>query len=270
MAVGSLSTVGSNIYLNHILRSQQKAAHTPYLAAFITTPTKNGAGAEPSGGGYARLQMDSADWSSPSAGSITTVNDLVFNRSTGWVGTVVGLGIYDSAVGGNYLAYYQLADGEIVENNDGVVILAGGLTHSFVSGFWSQTLQHNILSDLYKSVPLPVYASLFAATYTTAPAPAVSPTAGGTEPTDAAYIRQPVPTNGVGFSAPSNGTSSNAIQIAFPTATENQGTITHIGFHDAQTAGNYVLGGAVSPKAININDYLSVSVGGCVISLDAA
>ena len=54
-----------------------------------------------------------------------------------------------------------------------------------------------------------------------------------TEIAEASYERQPVP-----FNTPANGQTSNSVDVLFPIATENWGSVTHIAIFDARTGGN--------------------------------
>ena len=266
MATGHLTNTGSNIYLNHLFRGQQKNTTTPYLAPFLTMPSKQGPGSEPTGA--TRVLMTAQDWQAPVGGSITTVRNLVFPRSTGWNGNTIALGVFDSASGGSCLAYYIPDDGELIEVNDSLIVLSGGLLHRFDSGFMSLNLQNAIFNDLYRSIPLPLFPSLSLAHYSSAPAPNVSPTIGGTEPTDSAYSRQPVAINGTAFGAATAGKISAIVPFSFVAATVSQGNRTHWGLHDAPTAGNFQIGGAlVPPKTVDPGDPFTLTQ--LTIGLDA-
>jgi len=267
MAVGHLTNTGSNIYLNHLFRGQQKNTGTPYLAPFLTMPSKQGPGSEPTGA--TRVMMTAQDWQAPVGGSTTTIKNLVFPRSTGWNGNIVALGVFDSASGGSCLSYFIPDDGELIEVNDSLIVLAGGLLHRFDAGFMSLNLQNAIFNDLYRSVPLPLFSSLFVAHYSSAPAPNVSPTIGGTEPTDSAYNRQPVAINGTAFSAATGGQISTIIPFSYVPATVAQGNRTHWGLHDSSTAGNFQTGGvlAAPTKSVGIGDPFTLDK--ITIGLDA-
>lgn len=266
MATGHITIAGSNIYLNHLFRGQQKNTGPAYLAPFLTMPSKQGAGAEPAGS--TRILMVSADWQAPVGGQTTTIKNLVWPRSTGWSGNVVALGIFDSASGGNCLAYYIPDDGELIEVNDSLIVLAGGLLHRFDAGFMSLNLQNAILNDLYRSIPLPLFSSLSIAHYSSAPAPITSPTIGGTEPTDPAYSRQPVAINGTAFGVSTGGKISTVVPFSYLAATAAQGNRTHWGFHDAPTAGNFQVGGVlVPPKTVDVGDPFTLTQ--VTIGLDA-
>lgn len=267
MATGHLTNTGSNIYLNHLFRGQQKNTGAPYLAPFVTMPSKQGPGSEPVGS--TRILMSSQDWQAPVGGSTTTVRNLVWPRSTGWNGNVVALGVFDSASGGNCLAYFIPDDGELIEVNDSLIVLSGGLLHRFNAGFMSLNLQNAILNDLYRSIALPLFPSLSIAHYSSAPAPNFSPTIGGTEPTDVAYSRQPVAINGTAFGPATGGEISTIIPFSYGAATVSQGNRTHWGMHDAATAGNFQVGGILAPpKTLDAGDPFTLSK--VTIGLDAA
>ena len=63
-----------------------------------------------------------------------------------------------------------------------------------------------------------------------------------------AYARQLA-----GLSIPSNGVSSNASDIVFPTATADWGTITHCALMDAATAGNVYMYSALDVSKVVAN-----------------
>jgi hypothetical protein len=257
MAIGRFTIAGANLYLNHLFRGQQKSTEPSWLAPFITMPSRYGSGAEPAG--VTRISMSATDWSAPAAGATQTIRNLAWPRSTGWSGNVIALGVFDSSSGGTCLSYYIPDDGELIEVNDSLIVLSGGLRHEFKSGFMSLNLQNAIFNDLYRSVPLPIFPSLHLAHYSTAPAPAVSPTIGGTEPTDPAYSRQPVPVNGTAFGGASGGQISTIIPSAFVAATLAQGNRTHWGLHDAQTGGNFQIGGILNPpKQVDAGDPFTI------------
>ena len=265
MTSGKFTIVGANLYLDHLFRGIQKSQHTPNIGLFITTPTQQGPGSEPPGSGYVRRSLTSAVFSAPSDGETTTAEDIIFSRSTGWTGTVVGAGLFDSSSAGRCLTYWHSEDFELIEDKDRLIILAGGLTHRFLSGLWSTNLKNAILNDLYRSIPLPIYPSLYVASYTSAP----TATAGGTEPSGGGYVRQPLATNGTSFSPPASGEVRSSVPARFPLATAIQGTQSHWGLHTEQSGGQFVLGGTLTPpKAIAVGDQLELGAGDIRISLD--
>lgn len=266
MATGSFTIAGSHKILNHIFRGIDMGGFQAHLGAFLTNPTKLGPGQEPVGGGYSRVPLLNSWFTTPVNGLISSAADIVFPRSTGWQGNVVGVGIFDSATSGNCYAYYMLEDYEQIEIADSLVILSGALSHSFLptGNFWSYNVQNAILDHVYRNIPMAVYPSLWLATYKTAP----TPTAGGTEPTGGLYIRESVPVNGVSFGGPANGQIANAIPYEYALTTAAWGTLTHWGLHDQESGGNFILGGTMTSTVIDLSDQLGIGIGDLKISLD--
>lgn len=65
-----------------------------------------------------------------------------------------------------------------------------------------------------------------------------------------------------GLSASSDGVSANALDITFPTATGDWGTITHLALIDADTAGNVIMHGALeASKTVNSGDTFKINAG---------
>jgi len=65
-----------------------------------------------------------------------------------------------------------------------------------------------------------------------------------------------------GLSASSDGTSSNAADIIFTTATAAWGTITHVALMDAITGGNVIMHSALdAPKAVGDGDTFKINAG---------
>src|SRR5687768_16633926 len=96
-----------------------------------------------------------------------------------------------------------------------------------LSDFAENKILDHALGTASWTMPTQLYVSL----HTTAN----TDSAAGTEVSGNAYVRQ-----AVDFSAAASGATSNSATVTFPTATGSWGTITHIGLHDASTAGNYI------------------------------
>lgn len=102
-------------------------------------------------------------------------------------------------------------------------------------------------------------ATVFVALYTTDPTDANT----GTEVTGGSYARQSAT-----FAAPSNGASTTNADVTFPTATANQGTITHFGIMDALTGGNLLYHGLLNnSKTIQTGDILKIEAGNLTVTL---
>jgi hypothetical protein len=105
---------------------------------------------------------------------------------------------------------------------------------------------------LFRSATYAKPAALWVALYTAAPSEA----GGGTEVAGGGYARVNLApgdlnwtaTQGgtAGASSGTNGTTANAVQILFPIPSADWGVITHFAIHDAASAGNPLVWGALS------------------------
>ncbi len=264
MATGSFTNLAAQKYLDHIFGGNSKSSHSPYLGAFLTTPTPNGPGSEPTGGGYTRVALDGTYFSDSTTGSVTQLLDISFPRATANWGQIVGFGLFDSSVAGNCLVFWHAEDIEMIMIRDRLIVLAGGLNHSFISGLYSNYLKNLILNDCYNIAPIPLLPTIYAAYYTTAP----TATLGGTEPVVGGYVRQAVANSAVNFSHWQEGQKLLSSDILFPVATASQGTITHFGWHDAESGGQFLAGGALDiAKDILLNDQLKFLAGEIIHTL---
>lgn len=115
------------------------AAFTPpatYVALFTAAPSDSGGGTEVSGGSYARVQVnqDGATqpyWNTPvdDGGPQLIDNNgaITFPQATGNWGTVVAVGVYDAATGGNLLYHGTLTTSKTIETNDTFIFDDGDL-----------------------------------------------------------------------------------------------------------------------------------------------
>jgi len=89
----------------------------------------------------------------------------------------------------------------------------------------------------------------------------------GLEIQGGSYVRQAIT-----FAEPVvvNGVSSirNSIEIRFPTATSDWGTVTHIGIFTATTGGNLLTHAAITPREFKLGDEAVFSPNSVTISLD--
>jgi hypothetical protein len=101
----------------------------------------------------------------------------------------------------------------------------------------------------------------YVALYTAAP----SDTGGGTEVSGSGYTRQTV-----AFDAASSpgGTTSNSGAVTFTASGGSWGTVSHIGIHDASTAGNLLWHGSMTAsKSVADGDTLEFSIGNIDLTL---
>ncbi len=110
-----------------------------YVGLFTALPTDSTAGTEVAGGSYARViePCTLANWAGTQAAASTvasagntgtTSNNTVitFPVPTAAWGSVVGLGLFDAATGGNLLLYAALAANKTVNNADPAPSFAAG------------------------------------------------------------------------------------------------------------------------------------------------
>jgi hypothetical protein len=119
--------------------------------------------------------------------------------------------------------------------------------------YLSDLLLNAVLRGTNFSPPSTVYVALF-----TTP---TDKNGGGTEVSGGGYARPAVT-----FGAPAAGTNgrrvANSAEVAFPVATANWGTITHVGIMDASNGGNMLYQGALEQsETINTNGQLRFAVG---------
>ena len=125
------------------------------------------------------------------------------------------------------------------------------------SNFLENALINATLRATTYTSPATVYVSL----YTTDPTDADSGTEVSTSATG--YAR-----TAVTFGAPSNGVSTNSADVTFPTATASWGTVTHIGIHDASTAGNLLFHTPLdTAKTIDSGDIFKIESGNLSVTL---
>ena len=125
--------------LNHVLRGVAfpSLAGSVYVALHTADPADTGAGAEASGGSYARVAVTrgTGAWSAPSNASgaqrVTNSAAITFPAPTGNWGTITHVGIWDAATTGNLLYRGALTSSRVVNNGDQAPSFAiGALTVS--------------------------------------------------------------------------------------------------------------------------------------------
>ena len=127
-----------------------------------------------------------------------------------------------------------------------------------LSDYAENALGNALLRNTAFTSPTTVYVGLLTAT--------PSDSAAGTEVSGNAYARQAVT-----FGAPSPaGTFANSGVVNFPAATPAQwGTIVAVAIYDASSAGNMLLGSALTPnQVVGVNGVLSFPVGSIVATFD--
>ena len=125
------------------------------------------------------------------------------------------------------------------------------------SDYLENALINAVLRNTSYTSPATVYVSLYVS-----------------DPTDADSGTE-VSTSGTGYArtavtmgAPSNGVSTNSADVTFPTSTSGWGTVTHIGIHDASTAGNLLFHSPLdTSKTIDSGDIFKIETGNLSVTL---
>jgi hypothetical protein len=239
-----------------------------YVGYMVGVASETGPGAEPNGGGYARVAVANNTTNFPLTSTMLKQNgtEIVFNEATANHGIVQSIGIFDSPAGGNLLAYMPLDTPISVSVRDAMKIPIGGLKHEFAPlGGLSRYVKNAILNHLYGAVPFNVIPMLHFGYCTTAPTDLIS----GTEPTVGGYARSAVANNMAMFPTTTTGMKVNFLEITFPEATAAQGSATHIVIFDAASGGNYLANAVLSPpQAIGLNTEPRIASSTLTFTLD--
>lgn len=129
----------------------------------------------------------------------------------------------------------------------------------------SDYLEQQLLNLIFRTQvawkPTAIYIALFTA--------APSDSGGGTEVSGGAYARQQVTQLDANWNAPGvGGLTDNVNEIAFPVATANWGTVTHMGIFDAVSAGNLLFHSALTTsKTVNTDDTFKFAAGDLDVTL---
>ncbi len=100
-----------------------------FIAVFTASPSDAGGGTEVTGGAYARLQRASTAANFTLTGNtLTNAAVLAWADATAAWGTVVAVGIYDAAVGGNLLHWGDLTASKTIAAGDRFELAPGSLT----------------------------------------------------------------------------------------------------------------------------------------------
>ena len=261
---GSFSNYAEEKILNHIFGGNQFPVPSLHCGYFLTDAADTGSGSEPQGGGYARVPTPPSYWSSASDQVAQNVRDIIFPTATGNHGQVVGIGLFDSSAGGNFLSYFPAESGLLIQAGDSLKILAGGLNHQFLPGGFTNYLKNGILNHVYKAVPLPLFPTIYPGYMTSAP----SDSAPGNEPTSGGYARVAIANNMTNMSVIVNGEKTNSAIIEFPEAIGNQGSASFFGIWSAASGGQLLCYGGINPVNIATASQLIMLPGDISISLD--
>ncbi|KKL04262.1 hypothetical protein LCGC14_2617840 [marine sediment metagenome] len=130
-----------------------------------------------------------------------------------------------------------------------------------MGGSFGNYLEDKILDHILKVAVYTPATNLFIALYTVAP----TDVGGGTELSGGGYLR----TVCNSWDPSSGGASANAIQVLFPEATGDWGTIVAFAIWDAQSGGNFLKWGDLTQsRAIPDKDSAKFVIGDLQVTLD--
>lgn len=114
-------------------------------------------------------------------------------------------------------------------------------------------LDNNFLNQALRNTSWTPPATVYVALYIVSPGVG----GGGTEVSGGSYARQLVT-----FAAPSNGSTASDIEVLFPIATSNWGTIVAFAFLDAPSGGNMLYFSTLStPRVVAVSDQVRFPAG---------
>lgn len=123
---GAISDYLENKLIDATLRGvAYTSPATVYLALFTSDPTDANTGVEVTGGAYARQPIT---FGVASNGASSNSADVMYPVATANWGTIVSVGVYDAATGGNLLYYGSLTTSKVIQTNDQLKVNAGDIT----------------------------------------------------------------------------------------------------------------------------------------------
>ena len=248
---GSLTDYLEARLLNHLFGGSPYDFPTVlYFGYMVGTPGESGPGAEPNIGSYARVAIPNTTENFDITNNQIKTNktEMVFPEATSNHGLVQALGVWDSPIAGNLLAYFPFNSPINISASDAMRVPAGAMLFQFAPGGLSNYVKNGFLNNLFGGVPFNLISILYVGYSTTAPTDAVP----GAEPSDGGYSRVSIANSPQMFPNSSVGVKSNALDITFPEATDTQGTATNIQFFDSLSGGNYLGRYSLAPvQAIN-------------------
>ncbi len=141
--MGSLSDYAENELLDHLLKIGALTVPTNlYVALSTADPLDDASGlAEPSGGGYARVNHNA--WKTNGSRAVESDGSVTFAAATASWGTITHFAIVDALTGGNMLAHGSLSSGSFAVDEDDVPEFADGAIDVSVAA----TLSANFTAD---------------------------------------------------------------------------------------------------------------------------
>jgi len=261
---GSISDWLELELLDHVLKTGAYAVPTNiYVALSTADPLDTGGSiAEPVGGSYARVVMDS--WDAAASRATENTNQITFPQATGDWGTITHWAIFDAITGGNFLAHGDFAASKTCPIGTNLYIAAGDIDVEFSAGGICTGLANQLLDHVFKTTEYTPETNLYVGLFTASPTDAGT---AGTECTGGSYAREIMNV----WDVAAAGASENTNAITFTTATASWGTVAWFMILDHLTniaASDCLIWGTVDPtRLIGIDDVAEYAAGALDITL---
>jgi len=242
--MGTFSNYLENKILDHLLKN---TAYTPPSAIYIglstADPLDDGSGmAEPSGKGYARVEIP--NWDTASSRGTQNEELFTFPETRGSWGDLTHFALFDALTSGNMLAHGALTTTRSPVNGDSIFFKPGTVDVIIPAGGLSTVYANKILDHIFGNTTLTQLSNIFVALAT---AVILDSDTGSTitEPADG-YAR----VAHITWDAAASGASENTGTITFVNATSDWTDPTHFALVDAGTAGDIILHAALDATVI--------------------
>lgn len=246
-----------NAVLNAMCGITFRSPGTVYVGLFLSNPTETGsAGTEVSYKGYARQPIS---FSEPALSgvnmSILNTEQVTFPESDQSAGSVTYIGIMDSLVGGNMLAYGSLTEEMIVNSGYAPVILAGE-AELYLAGAASNAFKKKIL-NIFRGMELAGFSPYFALFNG-------NPESGGAELEGSNYARVLLTLSAPAQSDSGQAYVTNTKAVNFNRPSAAWGTYGYAAIYNAASAGEPVWIQAISPSVEIKKGYMPMIAAGAV------
>jgi hypothetical protein len=128
----AMTNYTENKLLDHLFRGTSFSAPSNlYVGLFTASPTDTGGGTECTGGSYARVTVacNGTNWagtqgagttavSSGDSGTVSNNTSITFPTPTAGWGTVIAVGLFDAATGGNMLLWGPVSPSKTINLGD--------------------------------------------------------------------------------------------------------------------------------------------------------
>ena len=262
---GSISNWLELELLDHVLKTEAYSvpAHI-YVALSTADPLDDGSGvAEPGGGSYARVVMDS--WDAATGRATENTSQITFAQAEQDFGTITHWAIFDAVTGGNFLAHGDFSSSKACPVGTNLYVAAGDIDVVFSAGGICNTLANKLLDHVFKTTSYTPETHLYVALFTSSP---TDTGAAGSEVAGGAYAREIMDV----WDVAAAGASENTNVITYTTATASWGTVTHfciLSHVTTLSAAVALIWGTVSPnRTIGIDDVAEYAAGALDITLD--